>query len=261
MMKVLCLHAGNSSGRILESQIAPIVSRAKQSSADLTFDFLNGPFKVSEETSDQPALHDYCIDATIKSTRRAHEWLAEKIVTNGPYDGAIAFSHGASLLSSFILYRQWYEHELPTPFRFAIFISGSISLDVLKDLGVPVSASAETVVREAESQSRRNLEPLPSHAAKARRAVFNSDDCFGINLNKVPLELKIRIPTVHIWGEADPLLPTSIHLAGLCDPYIRKLHTHDGGHQIPEHEQDIQEVAQLLEWCTQRAVWPGHTQD
>lgn len=141
-----------------------------------------------------------------------------------------------------------------------MFISGSIPLKALRDLGVPVSNAAESVVAEAELQRDRGLGPSASHTADARRAVFNSDDCFGLNLNSIPLELKIRMPTVHVWGEQDPMFPTSVQLAGLCDPYIRKIHVHGGKCEVPRDGKDVVELASLLEWCIRCATWPGQKQ-
>lgn len=189
---------------------------------------------------------------------KAHEWLQRKLHGDGPYDGVIGYAQGAAVVSSYLLYQQWYDHEHGPPFRFATFISGGISLAVLKDLGVPVPRAAEQIVEEAGLRCEAHLQPLPSHISLARQAIFNSDDCFGLNLNRVPRELKIRIPTVHIWGMNDPDFPTSIHLAGLCDPYIRKIYRHDGGHEVPQKPEDTQELGQLVLWCMQRAIWPGY---
>jgi pimeloyl-ACP methyl ester carboxylesterase len=197
--------------------------------------------------------------AVIAEIHESNEWLARKLDTDGPYDGVIAFSQGATLVSGYLLYQQWYASRTP-PFRFAIFISGRIPLEVLKDLGVPVSKDAERVVKEVQLRCQAGLGPLPSHTSLERQAIYNSDDCFGLNLNKVPLELKIRIPTVHVWGRNDAAFPTSIQLASLCDPYLRKIYTHSDGHGVPQEIEDTGQLGQLLSWCMQRAIWPGHLQ-
>ncbi|KAL7628396.1 hypothetical protein AAE478_002598 [Parahypoxylon ruwenzoriense] len=265
-MRIICLHGEDQNGEIFQSDLASLLSRL-QHVADLSFDFINGPlqsldFEGSKDSPrhETPRYNFYETTGDIKDIRNSHEWLSRKLDHDGPYDGVIAFSQSAALVSTFLLYRQWYEQELPAPFRFAVFISGSIPLAALKDLGVPVSRETEHLVAEAELQRDQCLGPLLAHATKARRAVFNSDDCFGLNLNKIPLELKIRIPTVHVWGEDDPLLPTSTQLAGLCDPYIRKIHVHQGARELPRDEKQLAELASLLEWCIQRATWPGQMQ-
>ncbi|KAI0597394.1 serine hydrolase FSH [Biscogniauxia sp. FL1348] len=257
-MKVLCLHGQNQSGRIFKDEIESIPLDYQDSSASLEFEFLDGPLRCADQAANGEPLYRYYEVSDIPEIRKAHQWLGARLDESGPYDGVIAFSQGAALVSSYLLYQQWYNHESPPPFRFAMFISGSIPLQVLKDLGVPITKEAERVVEEARHQRHRGLGPLSAHSSKARRAVFNSDDCFGLNLNRIPLELKIRIPSIHVWGKEDPLLPASIHLAGLCDPYIRKIHTHEGAHEVPVSKDDRMELGLLLQWGLQRAVWPGH---
>ncbi|KAI1467649.1 serine hydrolase FSH [Daldinia caldariorum] len=264
-MRILCLHGDSQNENILKSELAALLSRLQNSTPNLSFEFVNGPLQYSNllvKDPPPPESHGYKFyDAEeVKDIRKAGEWLAAILDRDGPYDGVLAVSQGAAAVSSFLLYRQWYEHELPPAFRFAIFINGSIPLKVLKDLGVPVSNEAEMVVAEANLQRDQALGPLPAHTSKARRAVFNSDDCFGLNLNRIPLELKIRIPTVHVWGENDPLFPASVQLTGLCDPYIRKIQMHKGSHEVPRDEEGLSELVSLIDWCIQRATWPGQMQ-
>ncbi|KAI1075538.1 serine hydrolase FSH [Whalleya microplaca] len=265
VMRILCLHGADSSGRIFQSELASTLSILQHSIANLSFDFADGPLQSSahatgNSSQDNQSRYKFYEALEVKDIRKAHKWLTTKLLQSGPYDGVIAFSHGAVLVSSYLLYQQWYEHESLPPFRFAAFISGNVSLKVLKDLGVTIPDKAERVVAEAEVQYLQGLGPLLAHATRARRAVFDSDDCFGLNLNSIPLELKIRIPTVHVWGERDPMLPASVQLAGLCDPYIRKIHIHSGAHEVPLNEEPPDELAAMLEWCAQRATWPGQTQ-
>ncbi|KAI0414488.1 serine hydrolase FSH [Xylaria grammica] len=261
-MKILCLHGGNQSGQIFRLQLGKTV-RAIEESAEtkVTFDFADAPIQCpgssSGQKSDQRIEYKFFDAPTIPEIRKAREWLTTKLATDGPYDGVIGFSQGATLISSYLLYYQWYGYEDSPPFGFVIFISGSLPLAVLRHLGVPVPLAAERVVEETELRHQAELGPSSPHVSLARRAMFNSDDCFGLNLNRVPLELKIRIPTVHVWGVNDPGFPTSIHLAGLCDPYIRKVHTHGGTHEVPQGMEDAQQLSQLLLWCMQRARWPG----
>ncbi|KAI0882900.1 serine hydrolase FSH [Annulohypoxylon maeteangense] len=265
-MKVLCLQDGGRNKKAFKANLDFLLGKLRDlNNTVLLFDFFNNPLKCSnlpmEDSSHLKPHHLILSDQEyVKNIRKASEQLGNKLDSDGPYDGVIAFSQGAVVVSSFLLYRQWYDDGLPPAFKFAIFVSGGISLQVLKDLGVPIPEEAENAVSEATLQRNQELGPLSAHVTKARRAVFNSDDCFGLNLNRIPLELKIRIPTVHIWGEKDPLFPSSIHLTGLCDPYIRKIYTHSGGHEIPQEESELVQIVPLIEWCIQRGSWPGQMQ-
>ncbi|KAI3336246.1 serine hydrolase FSH [Ustulina deusta] len=257
-MKILCLHGRNQSGQFFQTQLDAVIRVVESAEAKVSFDFANAPIQCARPSSDGRAVYKFFDASILTEICMAREWLTRKLTADGPYDGVIGFSQGATLVSSYLLYHQWYGYEDSTPFKFAMFISGGLSLAVLKDLGVPVPIAAERLVEETELRRQADLGPLLPHVSSARQAIFNSDDCFGLNLNRVPRELKIRIPTIHIWGMDDPGFPTSIHLAGLCDPYIRKIYTHSGPHEVPQGTEDTQQLGQGLLWCMQRTIWPGH---
>ncbi|KAI1172916.1 serine hydrolase FSH [Nemania sp. FL0916] len=250
-MKILCLDGADQP---LRTRLGPTIEVVEGSEAGVSFDFVVAPTQCSKSSSEGLATHKTFDVADID---KGHDWLTAKLDVDGPYDGVIGFGNGASLASSYLLYHQWYNHENGPPFRFATFISGSISLAVLRSLGVPVPRAAERVVEEVELRRQEDLGPLPSHVSLARQSMFNSDNCFGLNLNMVPAELKIRMPTAHVWGRNDPGFPTSIHLAGLCDPYIRQIYIHGDGDEVPQGSEDTQQLSQLILWCMQRAIWPG----
>lgn len=270
-MKILCLHGKGTSGKIFQAQTASL-RRTLQDldpESDFAFDFVDAP-EPSAPAPDTPLFYSpphyaFYEGTEITAIRKAHEWLRQILSARGPYDGVLTFSQGGALVSSYMLYRQWYEPELPAPFKFAVFMCGGVPITALKDLGVPVSREVEELdaatkrqlLEKTTAEVTRDRWQLTDYASVVRRAQFNSDDCFGLNLNTIPLELKIRIPTVHVYGRKDPRLPASVQLAGLCDPYIRKVYDHGGGHEIPRHKQVSEDLAQLLLWCGQRGSWPG----
>jgi pimeloyl-ACP methyl ester carboxylesterase len=270
-MKILCLHGKGTSGRIFQSQTASL--RLKMENANpgqaFEFEFLDGP-QSSTPAPDTPQFYSppyyaFYEGTEVRGIRKAHEWLDGILETRGPYDGVLMFSQGCALVSSYMLYRQWYEPEAPPPFRFAMFICGGVPITVLKDLGVPVSKEVEELdlatkrqlLDKTTCEITRDRWQLTDYASIVRRAQFDSDDCFGLNLNQIPPELKIRIPTVHVFGSKDPRLPASVQLAGLCDPYIRKVYDHGGGHEIPRSKEVSEELVRLLQWCGERGAWPG----
>ncbi|KAF7519364.1 hypothetical protein G7054_g13115 [Neopestalotiopsis clavispora] len=270
-MKILCLHGKGTSGRIFQSQTASMRRKLEELSPDTAFefDYVDGP-APSAPAPDTPLFYDpphyaFYEGTEIGAIRQAHEWLSQLIQVRGPYDGVLTFSQGGALVSSYMLYQQWYEPEAPAPFKFAMFACGGVPITVLKDLGVPVSREVEELdlatkrqlLEKTTAEVTRDRWQLTDYASVVRRAQFNSDDCFGLNLNTIPLELKIRIPSVHVYGRKDPRLPASVQLAGLCDPYIRKVYDHGGGHELPRSKEVSEGLAQLLLWAVQRGSWPG----
>ncbi|ORY70420.1 serine hydrolase FSH [Pseudomassariella vexata] len=284
-MKILCLHGKGANGQIFNSQTVFIRQKLEELSPgrSFTFDFIDGPLPLSPSPDrplvSEPPHYAFYEGTGVSTIRTAHAWLRDVLELRGPYDGVLAFSQGCALVSSYILYQQWYEPEALPPFKFAIFICGEVPISALKDLGCPVSRDLEELDLRIQEQSSEKTTGQchenhvdgggetrwrskgTDYAAYIRRAQFDSDDCFGLNLNRIPLELKIRIPTVHVFGEGDPMVAGSVRLAGLCDPYIRKVYNHGGGHEIPETEQANHDLAGMLMWCADRGRWPGQGVD
>ncbi|KAI0159798.1 hypothetical protein GGR57DRAFT_438014 [Xylariaceae sp. FL1272] len=257
-MNILCLHPSGRNGQTVEAALRPVIQQIQDSEPGVSFEFPNGTIACASLPADVAAYNYYNV-LTDGDTRKAHEWLTRQIKQEGPCEGVIAFGQAAALVSSYLLHEQWYRGEEQNgPFRFAFFVDGSLPLSVLRNIGVPVSKSADCMIEEAENQSNQGLGPLPSHTLRARQAIYNSDDCFGLNLNNIARELKIRIPTVHVWRDNDPGLVSATHLAGICDPYIRKIHILEAhGTSRPQLTDDPYLFSELLLWCIRRARWPG----
>lgn len=167
----------------------------------------------------------------------------------------MCFSQGCSLASSFLLYNQ--STGSPPLFKAAVFICGGVPLDVLSSLGVDVTdeareideaskvalreqASSEAILRDGYDRWTGNFDPLDENGEP--RVVF------GIDIARVPKELKIPIPTVHVFGRQDPRFPAGVTLAQFCDETVRRTFDHGGGHEIPRKRDVSETLAELVEW-------------
>ncbi|KAF3911013.1 hypothetical protein AA313_de0202319 [Arthrobotrys entomopaga] len=122
--------------------------------------------------------------------------LKAYIEEEGPFDGIIAFSHGASLASSLLLAEGHpngnSRNKLADRFKCAIFIAA----------GAPIDSEA----------LRNNKLELLTKGSKSR----------------------IYIPTAHIWAANDPLGPTmSAVVEALCISNVRHVYVHNEGHMVP----------------------------
>ncbi|RDW58261.1 hypothetical protein BP6252_13672 [Coleophoma cylindrospora] len=206
---------------------------------------------------------------TLESIKDGHQWLAKYIQENGPYDAVMGFSQGCSLASSFLIaYRSDNPHTAP-PFKAAIFICGGIPVDVLSSYGIDVTqealdwdrsskidlmnqASSEAILRDGKNRwgprfsSYDNLE-----TAYSQEGINSSKSTmvFGIDVAKIPKEMKIPIPTVHIFGSRDPRFPASLTLAQFCDERLRRLFDHGGGHEVPRTTNCSTALADSVQWC------------
>lgn len=119
--------------------------------------------------------------------------LSQYIVEEGPFDGVIAFSQGAALVSAYLIQISNQQKFRPKPFRCAIFLSGARPYDP--------QALAEGRVEYFEPKGTQSTIVLPTtHIWGSRDASFREQ------------------------SEA---------LSALCDEGQREVYIHGQGHEIP----------------------------
>ncbi|KAL8723284.1 MAG: hypothetical protein Q9225_000406 [Loekoesia sp. 1 TL-2023] len=260
-MRFLCLHGKGTSAAIFRSQTTLVRDRL---SKDFTFDFVDG-FLPSDPAAGvdlfyPPPYYSFWNDTSTDSVRKSHAWLLDKIRRDGPYDGVMCFSQGCSLIASFCLYHQAETPNQPLPFGVAIFICGGVPLQVLEDVGIEVSkeawdmnnksskALAEQASSDAILKSGLNRWITADGVIANGDALQDPKNVFGLDFTRIPQHLRIKVPTVHIYGNKDPRCPASLQLAQFSDPSLRKTYDHGGGHDVPRKSDVSESIAQLVEW-------------
>ncbi|KAI0184479.1 putative polyketide synthase [Xylaria flabelliformis] len=131
---------------------------------------------------------------SLESTSTAITQLQRYIEEEGPFDGIIGYSQGATLAATYLIRFAQLHPTTPLPFECAIFFSG----------GHPVN-------------------PLLLDKGELRLLERQED-----------LSPPISLPTACIWGRNDTLWPGSSEtLWRLCDPATSMSFIHDEGHDIP----------------------------
>lgn len=143
----------------------------------------------------------------------------EKLVDEeGPFDGVMCFSLGATAAASLIVHKlvkDPQKERLQPTFRCAIFFCG----------GIP------EVISTGDRIERRTLS-------------FEADG-----------EV-IDLPTAHIWGANDQLYPTfGVTLSQLCNKDKRSVFVHHGGHEIPgpKDPESLQQAIRIIKRTIARA--------
>ncbi|MCJ1226264.1 hypothetical protein MMC12_002914 [Toensbergia leucococca] len=265
-MKLLGLHGKGTSASIFKSQTSAFRSKL---GPDFSFDFVDASFPSTPAAGIDlfynPPYYAFWNSPAAKDIRASHKWLLEKLRRDGPYDGVVMFSQGCALIASFILYHQAETPHLPLPFKVAIFICGGVPLPVLEDLGLPISPEA----REWDSKSSKDLQKIAASVATMQPGVdrwFRKDDeafdldtpinhsnVYGLDFTQFPSDIRINIPTVHIYGSKDPRYPASIQLAQFCKPSVRRMYDHEGGHDVPRTTDVSENIAELVNWSAMMA--------
>lgn len=179
-----------------------------------TFEFVEGtlPTEAAPEllgvVSPSDELFAYAYPDDLSTWVAALNNLEAYLAAEGPFDGVLAFSQGASLAATYIvqkLRQNPVSEQLDPTFKCAIFFSAGPTYD--PDL--------------LRKYNIRRLMP------------------------SVDGEI-IRIPTAHIWGHGEQ--DEAPGLAGICDAASKQVYIHEGGHEIPGTRMDVavKSVVQII---------------
>ncbi|KAJ5947175.1 hypothetical protein N7466_000190 [Penicillium verhagenii] len=272
-MKWLCIHGTGSSATIFQDQLASVISHLEPSKHE--FCFINGPFTSNSAAGldlrypDGP-YYTWWQKAGVAEIRAAchkfHEFLSKQ--ADEPYDGVVCFSRGCLLVASYIWFHQTERPSEPLPFKAVVFLCGGPVLSVLEDLGMDISDKA----RQWDKQTKIALRERASKEAILKlgrdrwttpggngdrdlqidtSAPIDPSDVFGLDTVQMPRNLRIDIPTLHVYGRVDPRWPASLQLVHLSDPARRLTYQHEGGHNIPRSSVAAEGIAQLINECAQ----------
>ncbi|KAK6345709.1 hypothetical protein TWF718_007618 [Orbilia javanica] len=222
-MHFLCLHGmGTNSKQVFETQTAAV--RAELGD-EHTYDFVEGniPWPKAPDLgslfSDDDDYFSYFDPSDTASLKQAISNLRSYIQVEGPFDGIMAFSQGASLAASFLLADQIardgdQEGNYSSGFKCAILLSGGYAW---------------------------------SFSSLQKNEWVRADKT---------LESRIDIPTAHVWADNDHLGPdVGTTMAAICAPDMRYSYIHDEGHTIPSRRspEKLNEVLKVI----RRVIWEG----
>ena len=164
--------------------------------------------------------YQYYDQFSATSMSAALSQLGTFLASEGPFDGVIGFSQGASLAATFLIdhaLSQTHSSTTSPPFKCAIFFSGGKPLD-------------------------------PLTLSKCCALEFLDPTKTG------PL---IKLPTAHVWGRNDTLWPgASETLCGLCEEDMRAVFVHDEGHDVPgaRAKEAVQGAIRVIRRTVDRAL-------
>ena len=282
-MRVLCLHGHGTSAQIFRAQTGSFqrlhvlmtvsniaFAAAFRSKLDKSwqFEFVDAPFPCPPAPGidvlfTKSENYTWWPKNSVQAIRASHLWLDDYLEEHGPYDGVCGFSQGCLLINSYLLYHARETPEVALPFRWAVFLCGGVAFPVLEDLGLPISRRAHEINDLSSKTMKAKASVLYDMAANPSQIQLgvglwdntadllhdpkmmpDERDCFGLDFSKFPKDLRIRIPTVHIYGGKDPRWPSSIQLAYFCDD--RKMYDHGGGHDVPRSSDVSVKIAELI---------------
>lgn len=210
-----------------------------------------------------------------------HSLISAAIEEDGPFDGLIGFSQGATLALSYLLHQEMRRPRGAPPFRFAVLFScagpafscdATVARNLIRDL-------TEDNLRGLQARLRAKEAPpsfvgLPSAKHAFMETTLSALLLGGENgflppsvvedwiassaeerdtrmprlLHPLLTEARVRIPTAHIIGRNDT---ADVHAQAelcrlLCDPSYMVSATHGGAHDLPHDAKDVSVVCEKI---------------
>ncbi|MCJ1391332.1 hypothetical protein MMC18_004195 [Xylographa bjoerkii] len=259
-MKFLCLHGKGTSAEIFEMQTGAVFSLHAQFLVAETitegfrnllpkhfdYDFLEGekevpPAPLIAKVFPGPYM-SYLTDYSVSSIEEQHEFIMNIVDEEGPFDGVMGFSQGASLAASILIHHQIEKPWLPPPFRVAVFLCATYahsrnSLDG-KDVTDKVPASGLPDRRRSTDSGYSS----DDNSARDSIRVFYADST----------KARIQIPTAHLYGENDSYLHESLEIVDLCDQRLSLEFKHKGGHEVPMDAVSNKKIRDIIAMTCER---------
>jgi hypothetical protein len=159
-----------------------------------------------------------------------------------------------------LLFHYAFERAEDPPFKAAIFICGGAPLGVLEGVGF-------SVPDKVKERDRAGREALAAQADSASILARGSARWMGeagvlggteakdeeVWRGEITGPFRLGIPTVHVYGSRDPRYVAGVQLSGICEPGMRKVFDHGGGHEIPRTERVSRTIADLVRWVLMEA--------
>ncbi|KAE8344558.1 hypothetical protein BDV24DRAFT_160298 [Aspergillus arachidicola] len=175
-----------------------------------TYDFVEGALpwesSIKNVTNMDEATFTFCDPEQPQSCRQAARDIEGYIKEEGPFDGIIGFSLGATMALSWLV--NWYQANGSdvAPFKVAVFFSNA-------------------------------RQPYDHDALAMDRIAY---------LNSTQIGKVIDMPTAHIWGSADPQAEEAQRAVDFCDSEKRSIFVHGKGHEIPSSVEDTVSIAKVI---------------
>ncbi|KAH8880113.1 hypothetical protein GQ53DRAFT_755370 [Thozetella sp. PMI_491] len=265
-MRILCLHGRGSNNDIFKMQTAGFRSLLD----DYEFDFVQGQMPhvegnwslhTNQFANSQLWGYFNMLDAAdVLETERQ---VLEIARDDGPYDGILGYSQGATLAAQTVIRHILDNPECSPsarPFRFAIFFNGatpsriwemaeeekSTLMPVMPDLEQPLALRFLHAMKANPLLHKTRLFPAEvNYNGRGRRTILTDGK---LGMTKLDAQLDgnlINIPTLHVRCP-DDIPEHGEELYNLCDPALAQEYFHIHKHDFPRGYDEIRQIARFI---------------
>ncbi|KAF2802560.1 uncharacterized protein BDZ99DRAFT_550843 [Mytilinidion resinicola] len=257
-MRILCLHGRGSNNDIFKMQTAGFRSQLD----DFEFEFVQGTighakegWAIHTDTFANSGLWEYYDLLDPYNVIETEQELLQLIEDDGPYDGVLGYSQGASLAAQAII-RFAVENPTATadqfPFRFAVFINCPTPIRILEmdekvepDIPKPEEADANLYRMLARANPLLDSNSLfPARLGNGRRIL--TDNTVGLTKADAALDGQlIKIPTLHIRCPEDKE-QFGLEAYELCEKSEARQFFHHHDHDFPRGYEEMRAIAKEI---------------
>jgi pimeloyl-ACP methyl ester carboxylesterase len=191
---------------------------------------------------------------TVAKVADAHNQVRQIVEQDGPFDAVVGFSQGAAVAASILLHAEL-EGEAPM-FKAAIFIGSPVPFARRTEVGI--DARKYFGVSDGRPNEHGRPTMVPAHLVTDPAYLRNPAQLEDMSIDRVQYQMfhptvddiRIRVPTGHVFGRRDKWYLHSKDLVGLCHEDKRIIFEHDGGHEVPRAH--TEELCDLIETVLSR---------
>jgi len=254
-MRILCLHGRGSNNDIFKMQTAGFRSQLD----DFEFEFVQGTIEHAKEGSAiytdmfaDTGLWEYYDLLDPYNVIETEQELLELIAEDGPYDGVLGYSQGASLAMQAII-RFAVDNPTATadqfPVRFAIFINCTTPLRIF-DMAekcapdIPTADEADASLYRMMARANPLLDSnalFPARLANGRRIL--TDNTIGLTKADPAYDGHlVKIPTLHIRCPDDKE-QFGKEAESLCEKTGVRQYFHHHDHDFPRGYEEMRAIS------------------
>jgi hypothetical protein len=207
--------------------------------------------------------------------RAALDLIQHTFETQGPFDGVLGFSQGASMVAAYLLEQASLYPDKPLPAKFGIFASPPPILATGKGYIESVYGSlSETNLQRLQSASLDEVLHLPEPARASATLLVETltimkpvhsrslSYFFDRPACEIPCVLlphvcavRLGIPTLHVLARDDPapLQRSSELCRGFCDPARRRVFRHNAVHGLPREPGEVKRFVEFIRDVSERS--------
>lgn len=215
-------------------------------------------------------------DPILSDVQKAYDLVMDVVNEEGPFDGVIGFSQGATLAAT-VIATEAIRNPGQDIFRVAVFLLSTtmpfdfgagkltISYDGINPLKATHYNTSGQNVQSKECDWLTDVRTAGVFEELEARRKWYSDKCPDartaqsvdvlLRYHPTTTTQRIQIPTTHVIALKDEHVEHARLLVRFCEEKLEKVVVYDGGHQLPRDRATVEKVAEAIHWAVENIIF------